>query len=145
MNGPIFDENWIRSDGNGGVIIGDADPVPPADIPQIVAWIYKAATGKQPITLPRYDLEDGASGGYGWTVRTVRGKVSVETVFLLPPDDARTCAAVIVAAADLVQHGPDADSAEVERLTSFLNDEMDTDPTALARRLLGAFDVKERA
>lgn len=51
MNGPMFDENWIRPDGNGGVVIGTASPVPAEHVSQIVAWIYQAAGKPNPITL----------------------------------------------------------------------------------------------
>lgn len=49
MTGPVFAEDWIRPDGKGDVIIGDASPVPAEDLPQIVAWIYKAAGAPDPV------------------------------------------------------------------------------------------------
>ncbi len=144
MNGPIFDEDWIRPDGKGGVIIGNASPVPGHHVSQIVAWIYEAAGKPNPIVLPRCDIDPSGDVGTGWYVNHNDGTVTFRGT-RLSPDDARMVAAIVASTADIAENEPTPDPAEVERLAAFLGEQMDTDPTALARRLLGAFDVKERA
>jgi len=140
----MFAEDWIRPDGRGGVIIGDASPMPAEHLPQLIAWIYEAS-GKQLITLPRCEITASGESGPGWHATfNGDGTITVRAV-RLPSDEARTLAAVIASAADQTAVEPESDRAEVERMAAFFNEAMDTDPETLARRLLADFDVKERA
>jgi hypothetical protein len=143
MTGPLLDEDWIRPDGKGGVIIGTASPVSAEDLPQIIAWIYEAAGIPNPIALPRVKVSAAGENGPGWHVNLDDGTVTVRAV-RLPPDEARTVAAVIASTADLAENEPAPDPAEVERVAAFFDEQMDTDPVTLARRLLGSFEVTER-
>jgi hypothetical protein len=143
MNGPMYGEDWIRPDGKGGVIIGNVSPVPAEHVSQIVGWIYEAAGDAAPIILPRPKTQAVGGSGYGWHVNLDEGTISARAV-RLAPDEARTVAAVIASTADLAENEPAPDPAEVERVAAFFDEQMDTDPVALARRLLGSFEVTER-
>jgi hypothetical protein len=122
--------------------------------PQILKFCCDMADVPMPLLIPRAPVRPGQDaitenfGGLG--VR--RGQVVVEMIcrscsedmmIRLSPEAAEEAASLLATYADLARGG--VDPKDLESLSAFLDEEMDTDPEELARRLLRHFNVTERA
>lgn len=137
-------EDWVKSDGKGGVHIGEAH-VRAAEVASFVALIYRVAGGQGPIILPRVKVNPNVESGAGWRVRNHGGALAIHLDHALVLDEARTLAAVMASMVDLAEHREAPDPEQVKALAEFLDRTMDTAPDELAVQLLRHFNITERA
>lgn len=147
------DQDWIRSDGKGGVRIGDADPIGAFEIDAFVALVYRVAGKPTPIILHSSPLldDDATVMAYNGAHIVREGQWVDVPAVRLRGYQAQAFAAHVARLGEIAEAEPDP--AEVETIAAAL-----TDPDAhpggdytnntaeeLARTLVRRFRFTERA
>lgn len=136
---------WVRTDGEGGVYIGEGR-VHAGYLPRFLRLVCDTAGTSKVLTLPRFDVNPGGErADAGWMVRPTPDGLQIRVYRVLPPDEARTLAAVIASFSEVEDLKTRLDERKVERLAAFLDEAYDVSPEELARSLLAGFDLPERA
>lgn len=97
----VYDDDWIRPDGCGGIFIGHAH-IPRDQILGVINLIYRVADDKHPIVLPRFLVSD-RDFGQGWTATRIGDELRVATDGRnFAPGQVREIAAVLASFADRI-------------------------------------------